>query len=91
MRDLIRYVATLLLMLCMSHTTVAQDAQVDRRELPVKGPWYPAITTMDAAIPRNPSSDPMRAAGPPPSGRLDGDRRGESAFLSRLPSMQRRG
>ena len=27
---------------------IAQEAQVDRTELPVKGPWYPPITTLDA-------------------------------------------
>jgi arylsulfatase len=26
----------------------AQEAQVDRTELPIKGPWYPPITTLDA-------------------------------------------
>ncbi len=28
--------------------SMAQEAQVDRTELPVKGPWYPPITTLDA-------------------------------------------
>lgn len=27
---------------------LAQEAQVDRTELPIKGPWYPPITTLDA-------------------------------------------
>ena len=27
---------------------MAQEAQVDRTELPIKGPWYPHITTLDA-------------------------------------------
>ena len=27
---------------------MAQEAQVDRTELPIKGPWYPPITTLDA-------------------------------------------
>ena len=27
---------------------MAQEAQVDRTELPLKGPWYPPITTLDA-------------------------------------------
>jgi len=27
---------------------VAQEAQVDRTVLPIKGPWYPPITTLDA-------------------------------------------
>jgi arylsulfatase len=27
---------------------MAQEAQIDRTELPVKGPWYPPITTLDA-------------------------------------------
>jgi arylsulfatase len=27
---------------------IAQEAQVDRTELPIKGPWYPPITTLDA-------------------------------------------
>ena len=26
----------------------AQEARVDRTELPIKGPWYPPITTLDA-------------------------------------------
>jgi len=26
----------------------APHAQIDRTELPVKGPWYPPITTLDA-------------------------------------------
>jgi arylsulfatase len=26
----------------------AQKAEVDRTELPIKGPWYPPITTLDA-------------------------------------------
>ncbi len=28
--------------------SMAQEAQVDRTELPIKGPWHPPITTLDA-------------------------------------------
>jgi arylsulfatase A-like enzyme len=39
-----------LLMVSSLGTSVgmAQEAQVDRTELPIKGPWYPPITTLDA-------------------------------------------
>ena len=35
---------------CVATTFVAaqERAQVDRTELPLKGPWYPPITTLDA-------------------------------------------
>ena len=34
---------------CVTSTVAtAQEAQVDRTELPIKGPWYPPITTLDA-------------------------------------------
>jgi arylsulfatase len=35
-------------MACLPVTTLAQEAQVDRTELPIKAPWYPPITTLDA-------------------------------------------
>ncbi len=39
----------LLAMLSMATTnSAAQEAQVDRTELPIKGPWYPPITELDA-------------------------------------------
>jgi arylsulfatase len=34
--------------LCLPLAGLVQEAQVDRTELPVKGPWYPPITTLDA-------------------------------------------
>jgi arylsulfatase len=40
----IAFIATGILMSAAS----AQEAQVDRTELPLKGPWYPPITTLDA-------------------------------------------
>ncbi|MGB5309426.1 MAG: hypothetical protein WBN45_11035, partial [Arenicellales bacterium] len=45
------------LSLCIPLTGLAEEKtkaeelskpEVDRTELPVKGPWYPAITTLDA-------------------------------------------
>jgi arylsulfatase len=33
---------------------MAQEAQLDRTELPVKGPWYPPITTLDARDAKSP-------------------------------------
>ncbi len=38
----------LVLVMATSLGATAQEAQVDRTELPVKGPWYPPITTLDA-------------------------------------------
>lgn len=38
----------LLLFAGLSVTLAAPKAQVDRTELPIKGPWYPPITTLDA-------------------------------------------
>jgi len=40
---------------------VAQEAQVDRTELPVKGPWYPPITTLDARDAKAPPVFEVRA------------------------------
>lgn len=52
MRKAITFTAFLLLLLCLPIAGMATDepvkAQVDRTELPVKGPWYPPITTLDA-------------------------------------------
>jgi arylsulfatase A-like enzyme len=39
---------SLLAMALMVIPGFAQEAQVDRTELPIKGPWYPPITTLDA-------------------------------------------
>jgi hypothetical protein len=41
------FASLMLTVLCMS-VGMAQEAQVDRTELPIKGPWYPPITTLDA-------------------------------------------
>ena len=35
-------------------SVVAQEAQVDRTELPLKGPWYPPINTLDARDAKSP-------------------------------------
>lgn len=43
--------ATLALLMTQSlcaEVGLAQGAEVDRTELPIKGPWYPPITTLDA-------------------------------------------
>jgi len=52
MRKTITIKAFLLVLLCLPFAGMAQDAvvkaQVDRTELPIKGPWYPPITTLDA-------------------------------------------
>jgi arylsulfatase len=39
----------------------AQEAQVDRTELPIKGPWYPPITTLDARDAKAPPFFEVRA------------------------------
>ena len=40
----------------------AVKAQVDRTELPIKGPWYPPITTLDA---RDATAPPIFEVKPP--------------------------
>ena len=45
------FAVTLALLVYSLNTAVVmaqEKAQVDRTELPVKGPWYPPITTLDA-------------------------------------------
>jgi len=39
---------------------MTQEAQVDRTELPIKGPWYPPITTLDARDAKTPSPFEVR-------------------------------
>ncbi len=43
-----RLVCLLLFATLLPAATWAQKAEVDRTELPIKGPWYPPITTLDA-------------------------------------------
>jgi len=43
-----RAVFGVLLLAVLPATAAAQQAGVDRTELPIKGPWYPPITTLDA-------------------------------------------
>ena len=38
----------LLCVSCLTTNTIAQEPQADRTELPIKAPWYPPITTLDA-------------------------------------------
>lgn len=40
---------------------MAQEAQVDRTELPIKGPWYPPITTLDARDAKAPTVFEVKA------------------------------
>lgn len=41
--------AAILILVCMgAGDAMAQEAQADRTELPINGPWYPPITTLDA-------------------------------------------
>jgi arylsulfatase len=46
----------ILVLLILPAFALAQEAQVDRTELPVKAPWYPPITTLDA---RDAKAPPM--------------------------------
>jgi arylsulfatase len=48
MRNKLTHAVLLALLLCLPLAGLAQEAQVDRTELPIKGPWYPPITTLDA-------------------------------------------
>ena len=52
MRKLFTFTTLFLVALCLPLVGMAQDAavkaQVDRTELPIKAPWYPPITTLDA-------------------------------------------
>lgn len=41
MRKAFSFAVLLLIALCLPFTGMAQEAQVDRTELPIKGPWYP--------------------------------------------------
>ena len=41
-------IPVLLMLGTVSPVSMAVEEQVDRTELPIKGPWYPAITTLDA-------------------------------------------
>ena len=60
MRKTITITAFLFVLLCLPIAGMATDepvkAQVDRTELPIKGPWYPPITTLDA---RDAKAPPM--------------------------------
>jgi len=47
-QNLIVAIPVLLMSGLFSSVSMAGEAEVDRTELPVKGPWYPAITTLDA-------------------------------------------
>ena len=62
MRKAITFTAFLFVLLCLPIAGMATDepvkAQVDRTELPVKEPWYPPITTLDA---RDAKAPPMFA------------------------------
>ncbi|MEN8753734.1 MAG: sulfatase-like hydrolase/transferase, partial [Desulfobacterales bacterium] len=48
MRKTYTFMTVMFVALCLPLAGIAQEAQVDRTELPVKGPWYPPITTLDA-------------------------------------------
>ncbi len=43
-----RLICVLILAMLLPMAAWAQKAEIDRTELPVKGPWYPPITTLDA-------------------------------------------
>jgi len=43
-----RLIYVLVFAMLLPVATWAQKSEVDRTELPVKGPWYPPITTLDA-------------------------------------------
>ena len=43
-----RLICVIILAMLLPVAAWAQKAEVDRTELPVKGPWYPPITTLDA-------------------------------------------
>src|SRR5210317_62506 len=43
-----RFIYMLLFAVLLPMTAWAQQAELDRTVLPVKGPWYPPITTLDA-------------------------------------------
>ena len=66
MRKAITCITILLIALCLPMAGMAKDApvkaQVDRTELPVKEPWYPPITTLDA---RDAKAPPMFAVEAP--------------------------
>lgn len=53
--------AVLIVSLVVPIPGAVQEAQVDRTELPVKGPWYPPITTLDARDAKTPSPFEVRA------------------------------
>ena len=55
--------AVLIVSLVFPNPGMAQEAQVDRTELPVKGPWHPPITTLDACDAIAPSPFEVRAPG----------------------------
>lgn len=44
----VRHAALLAVALCLPLAGLALETDVDRTELPIKGPWYPPITTLDA-------------------------------------------
>ena len=52
---------SLLAMALMVIPGFAQEAQVDRTELPIKGPWYPPIKTLDARDAKAPPFFEVRA------------------------------
>ena len=48
MKKTLIFTAVFLATLCLPLAGMAQEAQVDRTELPIKGPWMPAIQELDA-------------------------------------------
>ncbi len=48
MKKTVGCVFVFLILLGLPLVGTAQEAQVDRTELPIKAPWYPPITTLDA-------------------------------------------
>jgi hypothetical protein len=61
MRKTLTFTVVLLIALGIPLTGLAQEAQVDRTELPIKGPWYPPITTLDARDAKAPPFFEVRA------------------------------
>jgi hypothetical protein len=55
--------AVLIVSMVFPNPGMAQEAQVDRTELPVKGPWHPRITTLDSCDAIAPSPFEVRAPG----------------------------
>ena len=61
MRKAFTFAAVILIALCLPLTGMAQEAQVDRTELPIKGPWFPAIQELDARDVKAPPVFEVRA------------------------------